>query len=79
MENGDHKVGGVLSAVVLVAAAIFTANVYSIYMDDVNAVAYEDADSSYSQAANIFLSLKNVKSELASTTDASATTTSTLE
>ena len=65
----DKNAGPVVSALVLVAATLFTANVYMMYSRENQVAMYEEAESSYSQAASVFLSIKAIKAEQATTTE----------
>ena len=69
MQTEDQKAPAIVSALVLVAAALFTANVYMTYVADRNVAIFEDAENSYDQAAATFLSLRATQADLASSTD----------
>lgn len=64
MQDGDQNAGPVVSALVLIAAAVFTANVYVMYAAEKDIVVYEEAESAYNQAASVMLSLKQAEAEI---------------
>ncbi len=71
MQNEDQKAGPVVSGLVLLAAALFTANVYMSYSSEKQAVVYDEAGATYEQAASVMMSLRDTKNTVA----AEATTT----
>ncbi len=77
-DNLDPKVNNTVSAIVLLAAALITASVYTTYSDDKSIGMYEELDASYTQTAATFMSLKELdktnttitNDEVSDTTDA---------
>lgn len=75
MLNEDQQAGPIISAIVLIAAVLFTANVYMIYSANKDVAVYEEAEISYNQAAAALLGLRQeATSEIISTTESIETT-----
>lgn len=68
MQNEDQKAGPVVSGLVLIAAALFTANVYMVYSSEREAIVYDQANATYEQAASVMMSLRNSDTDQATTT-----------
>jgi len=64
----DMQAGSFVSAIVLIAAVVFTANVYMIYSADKDVAVYQEAENTYNQAASVFVSLRDVPEPVVATT-----------
>lgn len=70
MENTDQNIGPVASGLVLLAAVLFTTNVYLTYSAEQEQVVYDEANAAYEQAASVMLGVRAMKAQVqASTTE----------
>ncbi len=67
IKNEDQNAGPVLSAIVLVAAVLFTTNVYMTYSSERDSIIYGEVENSYHQSAAAFLSLRAIDNLASST------------